>query len=370
MNKFSYGQYDSTSTDIVFDTVNGYVEPASETDTRKELSYPFKEIKDFLNSVLPSVEGEDSIIQFRITESGLLQYSYDGETWNDTASGGHIIYNEDEEAFPQKTRLMFRGVDISTQGDYTVIDGIQGETGVGVASIVQISYSSESGGQNVWRATLTNGTYYDFIVLNGLQGATGEKGDQGDGLHILGVYSTEADLRLAHPTGNVGDAYMVGVSDYEIYVWNSNDWANIGSIKGETGPTGATGPAGPIGVGISTITESPSSVSGGTNVWTITLTNGAVYTFNVKNGEQGSAGSGVPSGGTQGQALVKRTSTDQDTEWADVSIAVDDTLSSTSTNPVENNVIKSALDQKANVSDLGTQVTYSLSGTTLTITTV
>ena len=97
-------------------------------------------------------------------------------------------------------------------------------------------------------------------------GATGSKGDKGDtgpagakgdtgatgtGITIKGSYDTYEELVHDHPTGNVGDCYLVNGS---LYVWNTNAWENVGSIKGEKGDTGSqgvkgdTGATGPQGV--------------------------------------------------------------------------------------------------------------------------
>ena len=53
---------------------------------------------------------------------------------------------------------------------------------------------------------------------------------------ILGSYDTLAGLTAAHPTGNVGDSYLVGD---ELYVWDatSNKWVNVGNVKGSKGDT-------------------------------------------------------------------------------------------------------------------------------------
>ena len=318
MDKFSYGTYDSSITDIAYDSTKGYVEPSGEQEVRKELSYPLKELKDYINQVIP-VNADDSVILLRLTEDLLFQYSLDGENWYDTASGGHQIFDEDENQLPQKTKMMFRGTTVHNEGEYTVVEGMQGAQGIGVASVVQVSSSSVSEGQNVWRMTLTNGNTYDFVVLNGAQGEEGEKGDQGNGLVILGTYSALEDLQQAHPTGNEGDIYIVGTGDSNpAYVWDVDNqaWESIGKIRGEKGAKGDTGSAGATGVGIQSIVETQhSSASGGTNIWTVTLTNGATNTFTVLNGEAGTAGEGMPQGGTSGQLLAKRTSLNYDTEW-------------------------------------------------------
>lgn len=74
----------------------------------------------------------------------------------------------------------------------------------------------------------------------------GEKGDKGDpgadgtSITILGSYSTEAELRTAHPTGSAGDSYLV---EGNLYVWDINisDWKNVGIIQGPAGKDGVDG---------------------------------------------------------------------------------------------------------------------------------
>lgn len=89
----------------------------------------------------------------------------------------------------------------------------------------------------------------------GPQGPAGANGKDGTGVTILGSYESEEDLNAAHPTGKVGDAYMIGG---DLYVWSATKgaWENVGRFQGEQGPkgekgdkgdTGATGQQGPIG---------------------------------------------------------------------------------------------------------------------------
>lgn len=53
--------------------------------------------------------------------------------------------------------------------------------------------------------------------------------------------------------------------------------------------------------------------------YTITYTDGTKSTFYVTNGAKGDTGEGVVAGGTTGQVLAKKSNTDYDTEWVDVS---------------------------------------------------
>lgn len=92
----------------------------------------------------------------------------------------------------------------------------------------------------------------------GPTGPTGPTGPAGTSVRILGSYDTYEDLIAEHPTGNVGDSYLV---DEALYVWseNENRWQNVGvvrgpqgiqgiqGIQGETGIQGVEGPIGPTG---------------------------------------------------------------------------------------------------------------------------
>lgn len=86
------------------------------------------------------------------------------------------------------------------------IQGTKGDTGAtgnGIASIVQTTESHVSGGTNVWTATDTNGTTYDFNVMNGEAGVEEITGtselpiilsDLDDGTYTLaGYYKDDPD---------------------------------------------------------------------------------------------------------------------------------------------------------------------------------
>jgi hypothetical protein len=66
------------------------------------------------------------------------------------------------------------------------------------------------------------------------------KGSDGTSVNILGSYNSLAELKAAHPTGNIGDAYLI---NGEMYVWNVeiNDWDDVGNIQGPAGNDGQEG---------------------------------------------------------------------------------------------------------------------------------
>ena len=87
----------------------------------------------------------------------------------------------------------------------------------------------------------------EWIEIGRVQGNTGPKGDTGDigiGTIIKGHYDTYEQFIEVHPSGKLGDAYIVAGS---YYYWNETGWANAGSIKGDTGAAGPKGDTGDKG---------------------------------------------------------------------------------------------------------------------------
>lgn len=70
-----------------------------------------------------------------------------------------------------------------------------------------------------------------FWMLFADRGAKGEKGDPGTGIKVLGHFNDATELPL-NPI--LGDAYTIG-ADKVLYVYNGNDWQDLGSIKGVEG---------------------------------------------------------------------------------------------------------------------------------------
>ncbi len=84
----------------------------------------------------------------------------------------------------------------------------------------------------------------------GERGPQGPKGENGKGLEILGLFGTLAELQLAYPTANPGDAYAVGTPVRNtIYIWDTEAaaWASLGQLQGPKGEAGPQGPPGSKG---------------------------------------------------------------------------------------------------------------------------
>ena len=117
----------------------------------------------------------------------------------------------------------------------------------------------------------------------GLRGEKGDKGDQGTGVTIKGKYDSLSALQAAHPTGNDGDAYMVGAN---LYAWTGSAWVDCGNIQGPKGDRGATGTAATVTIG-KVITGAAGTAAQVTNSGT---TSAAVLNFTIPQGAKGDKG--------------------------------------------------------------------------------
>lgn len=103
-------------------------------------------------------------------------------------------------------------------------------------------------------SVIIEGNTFYFSIPKGEKGDKGEQGaigpqgpagEDGKGVTILGSYNTEEELREAHPTGSIGDSYLV---EGDLYVWSETeaDWKNVGNIEGPPGPQGPQGETAPL----------------------------------------------------------------------------------------------------------------------------
>ena len=145
--------------------------------------------------------------------------------------------------------------------------------------------------------------------LQGLPGAKGDKGDKGDAFKYTDFTASQLTA-LKGPKGDTG---------------------NTGP-QGERGPQGATGPQGPKG------DKGDAGAKGDT---------GAAASIKIGTVTTGAAGSNasVTNSGTASNVVLDFT-LPRGEDGADGDIVVDTAMSDTSTNPVQNKVIKAELDKK------------------------
>lgn len=158
-------------------------------------------------------------------------------------------------------------------------------------------------GKYIWSRTATtndNGTTYSAPVM-----ISGKDGTDGTSVTILGSYNTLAELQAAHPTGSIGDAYMVAG---DLYVWNGSAWEDVGQIQGPQGPAGTSVTVSRVEYGVSNSasamptswsTTAPTSIEAGKWLWVRTLySDGSTAYTKAYSGTNGPQGEQGPQGAT------------------------------------------------------------------------
>lgn len=234
--------------------------------------------------------------------------------------------------------------------------------GRGISTIERTSGDGSAGSLDTYTITYTDNTTSTFSVRNGIDGQI---------FNVKGVVANTSALPAAS-AANSGNAYLVGTATpYLLYACvlsgGAYTWLNLGSISGVKGDKGDTGTS------ITSVTGNAVNKGQGKRAFVLDvgLSNGTSKTFeydivdgtngtNGTNGTDGADGRGIVSivrtAGTGAAGTTDTytiTYTDKTTSTFSVyngqdgtgaTVTVDSELSDTSTNPVQNRVIKAALD--------------------------
>ena len=215
----------------------------------------------------------------------------------------------------------------------------------------------------------------------GLQGAKGEKGEKGEKGDAF-TYNDFTEEQLARLKGAKGDKGDVGPQGLRGEKGEQGVKGEQG-LKGDTGPKGETGEQGAKGDTGTPATIKVGTVKTGAAGTSVTVSNSgtasaAVFDFVIPRGDkgdtgpqglqgiQGATGATGPQGergpqGLQGAQGLRGEKGDKGEQGAGSIVAVDSELSSTSTNPVQNKVVKAAIDTvKKNMSQGFQTVTDSI----------
>ena len=79
----------------------------------------------------------------------------------------------------------------------------------------------------------------------GSQGYTGSQGDQGSSVRLVGSLADQSLLPVPYG-GDIGDGYLLEATGH-LWIWNGQQWNDIGKLAGDVGPTGFTGSQGETG---------------------------------------------------------------------------------------------------------------------------
>jgi hypothetical protein len=209
-----------------------------------------------------------------------------------------------------------------------------------------------------------------------IKGAKGEKGDTGTGIKIKGKYDSLSALQAAHPKADEGDAYMAGVN---LYVWNGSAWIDCGNVQGPKGdkgdkgdaftyadftqeqlaslkgPKGDKGDAGPQGAAGAQGPQGATGPQGAQGVQGLQGPAGSAATITIGSVTTSAPGTSasVTNSGTSSAAVLDFV-LPKGKDGADGGVTVDEALSNTSVNPVQNRAVKAALDNRAVLDDTNT----------------
>ena len=245
--------------------------------------------------------------------------------------------------------------------------------GRGISTIERTSGDGSAGSLDTYTITYTDKTTSTFSVRNGIDGQI---------FNVKGVVANTSALPAAS-AANSGNAYLVGTATpYLLYACvlagGAYTWLNLGSISGVKGDKGDTGTS------ITSLTGNAVNKGQGKRAFVLDvgLSNGTSKTFeydivdgtngtNGTNGTDGADGRGIVSitrtagtgaAGTTDTYTIKYTDKTTSTfsvyngqDGTGTAVTVDSELSDTSTNPVQNRVIKAAFD---NVQAAGDYVKY------------
>lgn len=111
------------------------------------------------------------------------------QTTTSTTSGGINVWQATLTNGEVKLFVVTNGIDGATglpgtdgKNGVDGTNGVDGKDGVGIKTMSQTTTATESGGDNVWCATLTDGSKYYFSVKNGVNGTNGTNGTDGVGI--------------------------------------------------------------------------------------------------------------------------------------------------------------------------------------------
>lgn len=199
--------------------------------------------KEEIKQGLSKIESNYKINEEKINslESAINYFNVDLSQFN-------ITIPTDNNRLPLETKnydinfyAFFKGKSVTP--DVAIKNTYEGITASSTSTYIRFFVSSSTAITNLVNGYTITFTYSingnTYTVNKKVDIVLSLKGSDGTSVNILGSYDTLEELQAAHPTGNVGDAYII---QGNMYVWclDTNSWENVGNIQGPTGADGTS----------------------------------------------------------------------------------------------------------------------------------
>ena len=214
-----------------------------------------------INALLSKVdENSEKIVSFDATINDIKSSVSDTETLVKDLENSIDLFSVDLSQYTltiptdsSKKPLETRNYDINFYGYFKgkqVVPSVAVDnSNPGITTSTTSTYIRFSVDMNNIITNLTNNYILTFTynspdgvykLTKGVTVTLSTQGKDGTSVNILGSYNSLEELKQAHPTGNVGDAYIV---QGDMYVWSVEDnaWIDVGDIQGPPGTNGKDG---------------------------------------------------------------------------------------------------------------------------------
>ena len=214
-----------------------------------------------INALLSKVdENSEKIVSFDATINDIKSSVSDTETLVKDLENSIDLFSVDLSQYTltiptdsSKKPLETRSYDINFYGYFkgkqvvpsvTVDNSNSGITTSTTSTYIRFSVDMNNIITNLTNNYMLTFTYNSpdgvYKLTKGVTVTLSTQGKDGTSVNILGSYNSLEELKQAHPTGNVGDAYIV---QGDMYVWSveDNTWIDVGDIQGPPGTNGKDG---------------------------------------------------------------------------------------------------------------------------------
>ena len=117
--------FDGRTDGEVKSSINGIIDELLGQSAASQLGAVGGTIQQLLDLRVASAQ----IKGIRLNDDGAIEVTFDGTTWQATASSGHVILDGQGNQLAQRSRMQFANTVVTDQNGVTVVEGVKGEKG-------------------------------------------------------------------------------------------------------------------------------------------------------------------------------------------------------------------------------------------------